>query len=271
MILEHTHKDALTGFYRREALVPFLEEALAKAQSNQKSASLVIIDLDHFKKFNDRYGHQFGDEVLKHLSNVLRYTIQEKGAIFRYGGDEFVIVLPALTGKEAFKLSLRCMYNIDHSPFIYQGKMFKLCMSCGISSYPADGTSVDILFRRADEALYYSKRHGRGIATSAGKMKHLRVLSFLKVVFGLLFVIGALYGIYRFIPQEIITEFAARFKNISIKVEEKDAATIVLKSGRIIKGNIIQELGDRIIVKLDLGKGEGRVTIKKSDIAKIEY
>ena len=104
MILDSTHKDALTGFYRREELVPYLEESLSASQTNQNSTSVIIIDLDHFKKFNDRYGHQFGDEVLKHLSNLLRYTIQDKGAIFRYGGDEFVVVLPVLTGKESFKL-----------------------------------------------------------------------------------------------------------------------------------------------------------------------
>ena len=149
--------------------------------------------------------------------------------------------------------------------------MFKLSMSCGVASYPNDGASVDTLFRRADEALYYSKRHGRSMVTSASKIKHLRALSFLKVLFGFLFVAAIGYGVYRSIPQEVIHEFIARFSSISIKVEEKTNARIILKSGRTMQGIIIQELGDKIVVKLDLGKGEGRVTIKKSDIAKIEY
>ncbi len=272
MVLDYTHKDALTGFYRREALIPFLEETLQKAQSEQMTASLAIIDLDHFKKFNDRYGHQFGDEVLKHLANVLRFTIEDKGAIFRYGGDEFVVALPTSGAKEAFKLALRCLYNIDHSPFIYQGKLFKLSMSCGVATYPLDAMTVDTLFRRADEALYYSKRHGRSMVTSANKMKHLKFLSSLKVMVGILLVGGLLYGAYRFMPQEVIDDLTARFKKITIKVEEEDGlATIVLKSGRTMKGKILQEFDDRIVVSLDFGKGEGRVTLKKSDIGKIRY
>ncbi|MBH5319809.1 GGDEF domain-containing protein [Paenibacillus sp. GSMTC-2017] len=152
--------DPLTGLSNRRALTELMEDMAVEG----KPYSLIVIDIDKFKGINDTYGHQAGDEVLKHLAGAISNSVRDGDSCFRYGGEEFVILLPNTYEEDAFKMAeiLRESTENTISPV---GQA--ITISLGIAVYPTHSKSPDELFRMADKALYQSKNDGRNRTTIA--------------------------------------------------------------------------------------------------------
>ena len=182
-------KDFLTNCYAREGILPFLKQMEEEYLANKRPFSILIMDVDHFKSFNDKYGHLTGDEVLKYFSSSMRLDLEdEENAPFRFGGDEFVMVFPNKTPMDATNLANRLRKNIRTRSCLIKGKQITVTFSGGIAGYPADANSIEDILDKADKALYYSKNHGRNRITrhsDLGKKEMLQILLILAVLFGL--------------------------------------------------------------------------------------
>ncbi len=155
-LTELSETDPLTQIYNRRKLFELLEVEISKSKRYLRPLSLLILDLDHFKKVNDTFGHDTGDEVLKTAANIIS-GVKRKGDIFaRYGGEEFVLVSPetTLTGVSALAEKIRS--HIEQHPF---PKVGKVTVSIGAAEF--SGNEADALLKKADEALYEAKKKGR--------------------------------------------------------------------------------------------------------------
>ena len=158
---EQAVRDGLTGLYNRRYLDEMLEREVSRARREGIPLSLVMLDIDHFKRVNDTYGHQAGDEVLRILAATLMADIRTEDMACRYGGEEFLILLPnmplaaALTRAEAWRGAVEKLC-IVHGDFPIQ-----FTVSLGVAAYPDDGKTPDDLTRCADQALYRAKHGGR--------------------------------------------------------------------------------------------------------------
>ena len=150
--------DSLTGlFVRRYFMVKFQEE-FHRAERYQKILSIVMADLDHFKKINDTYGHSAGDRVLKIVAKYLQRNVRDVDVVARYGGEEFVILLPEADKEEALTVAERLRQKLQKLEI---DGLPRLTISLGIASYPADSGDIDILIKKADAAMYAAKQAGR--------------------------------------------------------------------------------------------------------------
>lgn len=271
-ILKEAQKDELTRFYRREALNPFMDKLILDTGSEQKVFSVALVDIDHFKKFNDKYGHLFGDEVLKYIASTLRLTLQDTGHIFRYGGDEFVVVFPYREAEEALQLMRKCNHCVANRPFSYKGKLIVITISCGVASFPYNGEATEKLLKKADDALYFSKHYGRNASTLAWHLTYKRLRRFVFSVGGILvFVLGA-FVLSRYVVSDQIQYFLNRFKRVKLIEEEpRSLDVITLQKGRVVKGYIVGEKDGKLEVSLELLKGKGTILIDKSEIKEITY
>lgn len=271
-MVEQMQKDCLTGFFARESLSPFLERLVLEAKLGQKKFSLALIDLDRFKNFNDKFGHIFGDEILKYATSTLRLTFSmDICYFFRYGGDEFIGVFPGKEPKEILRLGQQCNYNLLHRPFLYANKFYKITMSCGISCFPTDATTAEELIKKADEAMYFSKRSGRNLITLASRIKYLK---FRRIAFLITSIIIILYSVllfYKLSFKKIIQPAVRQIQNIKIITKPENLDTVILKSGAVLEGNIVYEDRGKVTLKLYLEKGEGITNFDKSEIAQIKY
>ena len=155
-------RDPLTQLYNRRYLLETLEREIARATRANKALSVVVIDIDHFKIYNDTHGHAAGDQVLREFGALLRQTIRDSDIACRYGGEEFVLVLPECSDDDAYKRadSLRKQasgLNIDH----LGQQLGEITISIGISGFPQQGRSAEVLLAEADSALYQAKARGR--------------------------------------------------------------------------------------------------------------
>ena len=120
-----------------------------------------MIDIDHFKKFNDTYGHQLGNHVLKTIADILKSQARVVDVCARYGGEEFVMILRETDNPQASVLSERIRSTIFAYPFKHDGIKTQLSVSIGIASFPKDADNAEELIKKADEALYMAKESGR--------------------------------------------------------------------------------------------------------------
>ncbi len=153
-------RDSLTGLFNHSVTQELLVREVARARRNSQPLSVVLLDIDHFKQVNDRYGHQVGDQVLKSLARLLRQRLRSTDVIGRYGGEEFLIVMPETRSINAAMVvdSLRERFTrIEHQP---DGKSLRVSFSAGIAEWSA-GTDASALIEKADAALYEAKRNGR--------------------------------------------------------------------------------------------------------------
>lgn len=161
-LLEVSHTDHLTGLYNRRYLMEVLESEFSRARRSGGSLSLLIIDIDHFKWINDTYGHQEGDLVLAEAASVFRDQLRGYDTAVRYGGDEFVAVLPDTTLSDAMAVAERMRKAIMKSRFPGKLSHVRLSFSIGIAVHPAQGIeTVTDFIRMADNALYRAKEKGR--------------------------------------------------------------------------------------------------------------
>lgn len=156
-------RDGLTGVYNHRYFQEKFAEEIVKAERYNKDLSFALLDVDHFKKFNDNYGHQEGDRVLKIVSQVIQSTVRSKiDTVARYGGEEFAVILPESDGNLGKELADRIRKNIESYIFENGGKeVYRVTVSIGVSSYPFDSREQKVLIQLADQALYEAKKNGR--------------------------------------------------------------------------------------------------------------
>ncbi len=153
--------DALTGLANRNLLHERLERAIANARHGGTELWVVFVDLDRFKFVNDTLGHEAGDILLKTLADRLKLAVREADTVARMGGDEFVLVLPEGSSREAGMQVIQDIMQAIATPLLIQSHEFYLTCSIGIAAYPSDGGSADVLTKHADIAMYRAKEMGR--------------------------------------------------------------------------------------------------------------
>ncbi len=157
---EEANTDALTKLLNRRTFDEVITRAKELFEQKQIPISLVMMDLDHFKKLNDTYGHSAGDQVLREFSNILKRNVRLEDSIFRYGGEEFAMVANGDTLEDIQSLVERILMEVQGTTVEYEGKKIKFTFSAGIERMQK-GLSIAELIRRADAALYHAKKQGR--------------------------------------------------------------------------------------------------------------
>ena len=152
--------DALTGIYTRRYFLERFEEEIKRAQARRTKMSFLMLDVDHFKRINDQYGHLTGDEVLRQVGNILKENVREIDIAGRYGGEEFCVVLPDTDGQGALVVAERIRKATAHKIIKAYDAALRITISIGISSFPADGKLWEELIDKADWSLYRAKSHG---------------------------------------------------------------------------------------------------------------
>jgi diguanylate cyclase (GGDEF)-like protein len=148
--------------FNRRYLEESVERELSRAQRRATPLSVVMLDIDHFKRFNDTFGHQVGDEVLKQVAHVLSTEIRTSDLACRFGGEEFTLILPDAEAGDAARRADHIRQAIAQLPVSSEGKTYgQVTVSFGVASYPVHGSTLDQLIEAADAALYQAKSAGR--------------------------------------------------------------------------------------------------------------
>ncbi|MGI9320605.1 MAG: GGDEF domain-containing protein [Thiogranum sp.] len=166
-VLQLAQKDPLTGICNRAALDEMMQRELSHAHRQGSSYALIILDIDHFKAVNDKYGHIVGDCALKAVANMMAKCKRDGDLLFRYGGEEFVILMRDTEVEGAGLLAERIRSHIETHPCRCSGADLNIHVSIGVSVLRKNDSPVS-LFARADQALYRAKRHGRNQVCVAG-------------------------------------------------------------------------------------------------------
>ncbi|MBI5208329.1 MAG: GGDEF domain-containing protein [Candidatus Firestonebacteria bacterium] len=155
--------DRLTGLYNYGYFLDRIEQEKKRADRYSHSLAFVIFDLDHFKKFNDTYGHEQGNNVLRKLANIIKNKTRNIDTTARYGGEEFVIVVPMASEDQAYQVAERVRESVENEKFDGNAAtpIVKMTISGGICAYPIDSQNTMELIYKADEALYAAKNEGR--------------------------------------------------------------------------------------------------------------
>ncbi len=156
---EKSNIDSLTKVYNRGSLNTYLNDLCSNA-TTEYDIYMLILDLDNFKKINDTFGHVAGDKILIYVSNILKKTLRDGDKIFRFGGEEFVVILNRIDEKYSINIGNRILKLISGNNLIYMGNDIAVTASIGISKFRL-GDTPDSFLSRADKALYTSKRNGK--------------------------------------------------------------------------------------------------------------
>ncbi len=155
-------RDPLTGLFNRRYMEESLERELRRALRKEAFLSVLMVDIDHFKRFNDSWGHEAGDAVLRELARLLQSQLRAEDIACRYGGDELLLVLPEADVEAAQKFAERLQTAVRATQIQHYGRVLEgLTLSIGIACYPQHATDVETLVRAADTALYKAKESGR--------------------------------------------------------------------------------------------------------------
>lgn len=157
--------DWLTGLYNRRHLDTLVPQEIARARRHDRPVSLMIADADHLKEVNDTLGHLLGDQLLIHIAEVLLAQVRLVDTVIRYGGDEFIVIMPETDSEGALIPAERIRASMDGYEVSASGITVRTSISVGIASFPIDADEALGLLARADQALYISKRSGRNRVT----------------------------------------------------------------------------------------------------------
>jgi diguanylate cyclase (GGDEF)-like protein len=160
--------DGLTKLYNHRYLQQFLRKELDRSRRYGAKCSVILTDIDHFKNFNDVYGHQAGDFVLAQTAAVVKRTIREVDLAARYGGEEFCVVFPEIEKDKAFIAAERVRKAIEAADYDWDGQILKVTTSIGVACFPEDAENETELVKKADAALYIAKETGRNKTVLSG-------------------------------------------------------------------------------------------------------
>ena len=170
---EESIHDPLTGLYNRRYLEDSLQRETRLAARVQQGLGIIMFDLDHFKRFNDTYGHDAGDAVLRETAALLLKNVRAEDIVCRYGGEEFVIILPMAGFQIAFDRAERICQKVHELDLLYRGESVgKITISAGVAGFPEHGLVPAHLLRAADDALYRAKHEGRDRVVAAADGQH---------------------------------------------------------------------------------------------------
>ncbi len=158
--------DPLTGLSNRRNLLAIAAQVLAQAQRSGEPTAVMLADIDHFKSINDQYGHEAGDRMLVHIGNVIKQTSRAQDVVARWGGEEFLVLLPSTSAEAALALAERIRAAIANQPLGHNEQEIAVHVSLGVAVVQA-GEPLDRAIARADNALYRSKEEGRNRVTTA--------------------------------------------------------------------------------------------------------
>lgn len=165
-------RDPMTQLFNRRYLDETMTRELAKCYRSEKPLGVIMIDIDHFKTYNDTHGHDAGDYVLTEIAEIMRSKLRERDVACRYGGEEMVIIMPGASKLIASERAEMVRVAIQNHEFIYRGNnLAGVTASLGVSSYPEDGNNASVLLKAADTALYLAKESGRNRVVNANSSK----------------------------------------------------------------------------------------------------
>jgi diguanylate cyclase (GGDEF)-like protein len=161
-LFERATHDKLTGLYNRHYILERFEQELNRARRHGRPIGVVMLDIDHFKRFNDNFGHAAGDLVLRELAGVMQRVTRSSDAACRYGGEEFLLLMPETTREGTLASAEKLRQEAACLALAYEGReLGRITISAGVAVYPEHGANADALLRAADEALYEAKGAGR--------------------------------------------------------------------------------------------------------------
>jgi diguanylate cyclase (GGDEF)-like protein len=166
---QQTIRDALTGLYNRRHMEDSLERETLRAQRNHSTVAVIMTDVDHFKKFNDNFGHQAGDALLRDLGAFLKQHVRGEDIACRYGGEEFILILPTACKEIAMARAEKIREGVENDLKVeFNGSYLpQVTLSLGVAVFPESAATAQEAVMAADAALYHSKQHGRNQATFA--------------------------------------------------------------------------------------------------------
>jgi diguanylate cyclase (GGDEF)-like protein len=163
-------RDGLTGLYNRRAFDDQLRHALGRADREKGRLGLVLLDIDHFKKLNDTFGHPAGDAVLRHTAHVVEHHLRRADEAARFGGEEFALILPNTDEAGAVRLAERVRGAVEKAQLVFEGARLSVTVSLGAAVWPYDGQDEESLIAAADRALYAAKQAGRNRVVPASAL-----------------------------------------------------------------------------------------------------
>lgn len=249
-ILEETkkqsHSDGLTGLFNRRYFDEALQGEKNRAQRYNSTFSVFFIDLDHFKKLNDTYGHQAGDLTLKVVAEILQTMKRTEDTACRYGGEELVLILPETEKINALVIAERIRKRVEETVLEFEGTKFSVTLSGGIASYPSDGKEIHELVQAADVALYQAKESGRNriLIHDFEKRHYLRI--------------------------DFAGEVQVKSVTQTSKSSDLDVPVInVSSSGILFESPISFEIGEQVEIQLSI-KDHAKPINVKAQVARVE-
>jgi diguanylate cyclase (GGDEF)-like protein len=158
-----SYLDDLTGLYNQRYLPTVLEHEIERCKRSKQPFSVLFLDIDYFKMVNDSRGHLVGSKLLIEVSHILKQAVRSCDYAFRYGGDEFLVVLVGTDPQNGKKVAERIRKNVEEHAFAIEGHQMKLTVSIGLAGYPEHAQSAQSLIQLADQAMYYGKHKSRNI------------------------------------------------------------------------------------------------------------
>jgi diguanylate cyclase (GGDEF)-like protein len=155
-------RDPLTGLFNRRYMMETLVREIHRSDRNQESLGIIMLDLDNFKDFNDTYGHEAGDTLLSAVGKLLQNQIRTADIACRYGGEEFILIMPGAPGEIAEERAEELRRGVQDLQIFFQGQLLgNITISAGVATFPHNGSGAEGLIRAADQAMYAAKKKGR--------------------------------------------------------------------------------------------------------------
>lgn len=165
--IEKSRRDPLTDLLNRTVMDMIIARTIEISKISETPFSIAMIDVDNFKKINDSFGHMVGDCVLKEIAKIIKRSLRKSDFVFRYGGEEFLVLLPSTDSKHAYRIMERTRKNIEKAEIKCDEKSIKITISIGlITVYPAETLNIKQMIQKADQNLYTAKRKGKNLVVA---------------------------------------------------------------------------------------------------------